>query len=362
MAQNQFLAGVGRALLFDGDNLIGVAKTLTESTFNFSISNEEIRGGQGNALFGKYFHDSNLAITLTDAMFKLEYLAANLGVDISMGGLSVYESPAAGETVDGGGAITLTNVPTPVNGSLLAWYKKPSEANWNVGTIVKNGTTYTIAPAGASENDVYCIKYFYQNENARSIIINTQYVPKVLHLVIMNDLFSGDISDVGSATRYGRIITDIPSFQLDGSQDLNLTATSAATISLTGNALGVESGLSCEEAPYYGTMTEEIFGTSWKDNVVALAIENSDMELALSETEKLAVRVVFGGSVASQRKDNSNFTFAVESGTSASVSNSEGTEGVVTASSTVTGDTIISATLKERTDIVAYATISVSNS
>ena len=57
---------VGRALLFDGDNLIGVAKTLTESTFNFSISNEEIRGGQGNALFGKYFHDSNLAVTLTD--------------------------------------------------------------------------------------------------------------------------------------------------------------------------------------------------------------------------------------------------------------------------------------------------------
>ncbi len=66
MAQNHFLAGVGRALLFDGNNLIGVAKTLTESTFNFSISTEEVRGGSGNALWGKYFHDSNLAVTLTD--------------------------------------------------------------------------------------------------------------------------------------------------------------------------------------------------------------------------------------------------------------------------------------------------------
>ena len=66
MDQNHFLAGVGRALLFDGNNLIGVAKTITESTFNFSISNEEIRGGSGNALWGKYFHDSNLAVTLTD--------------------------------------------------------------------------------------------------------------------------------------------------------------------------------------------------------------------------------------------------------------------------------------------------------
>ena len=356
MAQNQFLAGVGRALLFDGDNLIGVAKTLTESTFNFSISNEEIRGGQGNALFGKYFHDSNLSVTLTDAMFKLEYLAANLGVDISMGGLSVYESTASGEVVRADGSILLTETPTLINGSLLAWYKKPADANWSVTTAVQSGSDYIIRPAGAVENDSFCIKYFYQNENARSIIINTQYVPKTIHLVIMNDLFAGDTADVGSATRYGRIITDIPSFQLDGSQDLNLTATSAATISLTGNALGVSSEISCEEATYYGTMTEEIFGTSWVDNVIALAIENSDMELTQGDTESIITRVVFGGSVASQRKDNDNFTFAVESGTSATVSDS----GVVTASSTVTGDTIISVTLTEKPDVVAYMTVSVS--
>lgn len=65
MAQH-FLAGVGRVLIFKGNDLIGVAKTLTESTFNFSITGEEIRGGQGNALWGKYFHDSNLNVTLTD--------------------------------------------------------------------------------------------------------------------------------------------------------------------------------------------------------------------------------------------------------------------------------------------------------
>ena len=356
MAENRFLAGVGRALLFDGNNLIGVAKTLTESTFNFSISNEEIRGGQGNALFGKYFHDSNLGITLVDAMFKLEYLAANLGVDINMGGLSIYESPSAGEVVGAGGVITLTNAPTLMNGSLLAWYKKPSDANWSIATITQSGSSYTITIPDGVAGDAYCIKYFYQNENARSIIINTQYVPKTLHLVIMNDLFSGDSADIGSATRYGRIITDIPSFQLDGSQDLNLTATSAATISLTGNALGVSSEISCEEATYYGTMTEEIFGSSWVDNVIALAIENSDMDLSQGETETLIVRTVFGGSVASQRKDNSNFTFAVESGTSATVSE----DGIVTASSSATGDTIISVTLTDKTSIVAYATVSVS--
>ena len=42
------------------------AKTLTESTFDFTITPEEVRAGQGNALWGQYFHDSNLTVTLTD--------------------------------------------------------------------------------------------------------------------------------------------------------------------------------------------------------------------------------------------------------------------------------------------------------
>jgi hypothetical protein len=52
MAQQHFLAGVGRALLFNGNNLIGVALTLTDSTFDFTITGEEIRGGAANALWG----------------------------------------------------------------------------------------------------------------------------------------------------------------------------------------------------------------------------------------------------------------------------------------------------------------------
>ena len=46
----KFLAGVGDAILLKGQTIIGFAKTLTESTFGFTISSEEIRGGKGNAL------------------------------------------------------------------------------------------------------------------------------------------------------------------------------------------------------------------------------------------------------------------------------------------------------------------------
>ena len=114
------------------------------------------------------------------------------------------------------------------------------------------------------------------------------------------------------------------------------------------------SGDSCEEAPYYGTMTEEIFGYSWKDDVIALAIENSDIEIASNGKEKLAVRAVFGGNVASQRVDNSEITFAMESGSEyASVAPT----GIV--SGVGAGSAVVSATLKGRTDIVAYATVTV---
>lgn len=350
---NQFLAGVGKALLFYDSQLIGVAKTLTESTFNFSISSEDVRGGQANGLRGKYFHDSNLSVNLVDAMFNMEYVAANLGVDIESGGLSLYESSSSGETVASGGTISLSNTAVAFDGSILAWYKLPGATSWNVGTVSNN----TLTISGASEGDVYCIKYFYQNEDARQLTISADYVPRVLHLVIISDLFSGDTSNISSATKYGRIITDIPSFQLEGNMDLNLTATSAATVSLMGNALAVDASDSCEEDPYYGTMTEEIFDTSWKDSVIALAIENSDVELSNSETETLLVRAVYGGLMASNRIDNSEITFVVESGSSATVG---ANTGIVTADASTTGETIISATLTDYDDIVAYATITVS--
>ena len=103
-------------------------------------------------------------------------------------------------------------------------------------------------------------------------------------------------------------------------------------------------------------MTEEIFGYSWKEDVIALAIENSDIEIAQGGKEQLAVRAVFGGSVASQRVDAADLTFAVESGgTYASVD----LTGVV--SGTAVGEAVVSVTLKGHTDIVAYATVNVSS-
>ena len=355
---NIFTAGPARALFFYGQQLIGVGKTLSETVFDSSITGEEVRGGPGNLLYGKYFHDPNLNIQITDAMFNLQYVAASLGVDVNQGGVSLYESAKAGETVGASGKITLTETAVAFDGAILAWYKKPADDDWTVATVSENAITIPSAKTG----DHYCVKYFYQNMNAKSITIKAQYVPKTLHLVLINDLYSGDVANVAASTsKYGRLITDIPQYQLDGSQNLSWSATSAATVSLNGSALAIDDGTSCEEDPIYGTMTQEIFGAKWQDDVKAVAIGNADIDLAKSASETLQVYAVFGGGVASRMMDNSNFNFTVESGgTSASVNAS----GVVTATTTA-GTAVISVTLKdaagEATDKVGYANVTVAN-
>lgn len=353
MEQNHFLAGVGRALIFRNNNLIGVAKTLQESSINFTIGSEDIRGGASNALWGKYFHDSNMAVTLVDAMFNLEYVAANLGVNIQSGGISVKEEQL---TISTPGSVEVSETPVAFDGSLIGWYKKPSDADWQIGTI--SGKKMTIPEAKAQ--DIYCVKYFYQNVNAKSMVIKTQYVPAELHVVIINDLFAGNVSDQVGTERYGRLITDIPRLQMEGNQDLSLNASGAATVSLTGNALAVDSGDSCEEDPYYGTMTQEIYGSKWQDDVIGLAVEGGDVQLQQSATETLSVRVVFSGSMPALRKPNSEFTFAVEdSPASTATGTTVGAKtGVITAGNTA-GVCLVSVTLPDSNIEPTYVRVTV---
>ena len=350
----KFLAGVARAILLRGNTIIGVANTLITSGFDFTIASEEIRGGQGNGLFGKYFHDSALNVTIEDAMFNLEYVAASLGTTLRQGGLSFKEEESIVTTAK---QIPLSTTPLALEGSLVAWYSKPGQDNWITGTVKTANGKYYIDVEAATVGEKYCIKYFWQNENAESIGIPVQYVPAVIHVILINDEFSGEAIDSIDTTAIGRLITDIPRLQLAGEQNLALSATGAATTSLSGSALAVASdATSCETDAYYGTMTEEIFGATWQDNVVALAIEDNDIQLATSKTATLSVYAVYGGNKASQKKDNSNFTFTVVGGSSSIIT--VDATGLVTAKGT--GSAYVQVTLTGKDNVApAYAQVTV---
>lgn len=243
-------------------------------------------------------------------MFNLEYVAASLGVNVDSGGLSLYESSNSGEEITTNGSLALTNSAVAFDGSMIGWYKKTgTNDDWTVATISDNKMIIPDSKSGYK----YCVKYFYINKNAKSITIKAQYVPKVLHLVLINDLYSGDATNVAaSSAKYGRLITDIPQYQLNGGQNIAWSATSTATVSLSGSALAYDNSASCEEAPIYGTMTQEIFGTKWQDDVVAIAVDNGDVEIGKTDSKTLRVRAVFGGNTASKICSNDNFIFAAE--------------------------------------------------
>lgn len=62
--------GVANVTAYDGDNIAFTANTLTESSLTIGLSAEDVRGGTGAGLLGRYFHTSTFELTLTDA-FRL---------------------------------------------------------------------------------------------------------------------------------------------------------------------------------------------------------------------------------------------------------------------------------------------------
>ena len=352
----KILAGVSKALILQGNNLLAICNTLTDSTFEASITAEEIRGGAGNALWAKYFHDSVLNVTLTDIVFDLNRMAVSFGTNLRQGGTSIKEEES---TVATAKQIPLSTTPLAYEGVLVAWYSKPGTDDWKVGTVKSAANKYYIEVEAATVGEKYCIKYFWQNENAESIVIPAQYVPGTVHMVLITDIYAAEtiVEDIGNTTIIGHLITDLPRVQLDGSQSLSLTSTSAATTSLSGSALAVNGDdASCETDSYYGTMTQEIFGATWQDNVVALAIEDNDIQLSTSNTATLSVYAVYGGNKASQKKDNSNFTFAVVGGSSSIIT--VDTTGLVTAKGT--GSAYVQVTLTGKDNVApAYAQVTV---
>lgn len=350
---NYVAGGVGKALIFAGTQLYGIANTLSDNTFDFTITAEDIRGGKKNVLLAQYFHDSNLAINLTNALFNFEDIALVIGSPIEQGGLSFKEEQVSAGI---GGTLKATETPVAVYGELIGWYKKPTDTNWTVGTFT--GDTITVPTA--QQNDVYCLKYFWTNADARKITIKADYEPSEVHLVIIQDLFSTERQSgtYVPGAKAGSLITDIPRFKLNGTENLAFAAGSTATTSLSGNALAVVDDTSCEEGFIYGTMTEEIVGAKWQDNVVALAIENAEIALSTGQTETLIVRAVYGGNMPSQRQDNSNFTFTLEADGATYAQVAAGT-GVV--SPVANGTAYIEVTLTGYNDVPpAYAEVTVS--
>ena len=270
-----FLAGVGNVTLMDGDDIFVTADTLTDSSITMDLSLEEVRGGTGAKLLGRYAHSSSFSLTLTDALFNLEYLAASCGEELEKGGdVFMDESDVV---TNGTGEITLraNAVPMRTGSAVYAYVVKANALDKNKRTRVT--VTEDNKVTGLEPNTAYCVRYMYTNASADKLVIPADFIPGTYYCFLTANLFSGDATNASTGTRVGQITIKVPRFMLNGTQELSMTATGAATTSIEGTALA-SGGSGCEDQGIYAEIVQVLFDERWYTDAQGLVIEDSLIE------------------------------------------------------------------------------------
>lgn len=254
------------------------ANTMTESTINISTTAEGIRGGWGNQLLGKIFHDSNFGVNLTEAMWSLDYLAAQIGSDIKKG--ETFDLKYVTAKVGENGSISLTvgaeEGENKIKDQIVAMFKESSFCTstdsliaWGKGCDDKMytfevvptaeasqpATAYTLNPIGDTlkKDDVVCVTYPVASTNCDQILVKAAYAPKEFSLYLYGKIFAGNGCQKSKGKRVGKFVIEIPRFQLDGTVDLTMNPSSAATTALNGSALAY--GCTCNGENEYAKIS-----------------------------------------------------------------------------------------------------------
>ena len=194
------------------------AKTLTDSTVNISVTSEEIRGGEGAQLLGRFFHTSNFGVIK----------------------------------------------------NIIAWIR---DCDGNYSTVYPNGKEFTTELADGD----YCVKYPMSKEGCRQVVVNAMYQPKEFKLILTGQLFAGSTCSIANSSKVGKLVIEIPRFQLDGSVDLGLNMSSAATIALNGFALSY--GCGCNSEPQYAKMTEILEADQYAGYTAITVLNKDDLHV-----------------------------------------------------------------------------------
>lgn len=345
----QFLAGAATVDMLVGDQLIATATTLLDSSITVGSTAEEVRGGPGAKLLGKYYHTSTFDINLTDVLFKLEYFAFQTGSVIQQIA-DVFTSEQV--TLGAGGSGTITGTPAVYQSyGTIGWAAKPGSDAYQKITFTEKAFTV----AGAKEGDIYCVKYISTDNAARQITISSSFIPSEVTLVMTANLYRAGgrgENDVNNSSKIGIVQVLVPRFQFNGSMELSMTSTGVANSPIAGSALDNPSA-DCSDGGYYAIITEQLSGSSWYDNVFALAIEDSDIELATTTgTATLSVYALpLNGAAFKPPYEDLTFTSAANG--TATVTQ----EGVVTG--VAQGSTTVTVSIKNKAGVEAIANITV---
>ena len=276
-----FLGSVGKAEAFkrdDNGNLVlaFVSNTLTDSGLNISTTKDDIRAGQGAPIQFSFYHDPSVEITLTDVLWKKEYVEAQLGamfedVDGEDYTTKTITCTTAGTIVLPTDAIELPGVVCGDGKALVAWATEAGKDNWKSYEI--NDDKKTIESADFAADKKYCVRYLTANQNAKVAEITSLIVPQELFLIITAPIFAGDACAASKGKAAGHITFEVPRFQLNGSQDFSMNMSSNQTMSLAGIAAAIDSA-DCEAQGSKLLRIIEVIDTEdYKKDIASLVVD-----------------------------------------------------------------------------------------
>ena len=244
-----FLGSVGSVEAFerkeDGSYVLAfVSKTLTDSGINTTITKDDVRGGTGAPIQFSFYHDPAVEITLTDVVFKKEYLEAQLGTEFKNDGSHGY---ATETVVAEQGKITLKEQPLAINfgacgGELkYVWASEAGKEEWKTYKFTDGKEITGDFVAGKS----YCVRYCKQDPNALIAHVTSNIIPAEYMLIITAPVFAGDACSASNGKKAGTITYEIPRFRLNGGSEMAFNMSSNQTISLAGSALASDN--TCEQ-------------------------------------------------------------------------------------------------------------------
>ena len=334
---------MGNATLFDGERLVASANTLIDSGITIGLSFEDVRAGIRNKLYGRYAHTSTFDLKLTDAMFNLEYLAMNTGSDISLGGDVMVDE----ELTSTAKKIKLSQTAVAISGSKVYAYAKKSGTDNVYDKYAVSETNEIEVPVDGT----YCIRYMYTNDLASRMIINANFIPKTLTLILEANLYSGGSCDIETSTLAGKVTIKVPRFMLNGSQELSLTASGVANTSIEGTALA--SGCAgCSGDGVYAEIIQVMANRTAENGFTGIVVEDAVREA--SKGDKLELNVYACPVDAAPIKlNNDQFTVAA-TGTGYTYAN-----GIVTIAEDATGTVTVEVTAKAPLDSLPTASLNV---
>ena len=280
---NLFIAGVGDVELFrnlgTAKQKVLVSKTLVDSSINLSVSLEDIRAGQGAKLYGRYAHSSGMTMKLTDAMFRMDFLAANVGEDTVLGGSAVATTASALKVADDG-TVDITGFNPqkiyPEAKNIVIWAALKGSTDFSIINIAADADLSKVAVAPFTAGEEICIRYIKSNDAGETLTVPANFIPDTLVAVLTAPLFAGGTTkDGGASTKVGKLTITIPRFMLNGTTDLSMSMTGASQMTLEGSALAVESE-NCEEEGYYAIISKVLTDDKITDGLKRIGVAEFD--------------------------------------------------------------------------------------